>query len=105
MVTQQLTTLQKLVSRQSAVPDADYTSEKLRKNHINMVKFISSTDEDYITALWHLKKLISERCEVPTSQEDVERRTLETTSDVPARGMYALKLRSYGGLGKHISEI
>lgn len=53
-IIRELTTVQKLVSRHSAVPDVEYASVKLRKNRINMVKFGSSIDEDYITTAWYI---------------------------------------------------
>lgn len=97
MKTRNLTTVQKLVSRHSAVPDVEYASVKLRKNHINMVKFGSSIDEDYITTVWYLKKIVSER-----RGPDIEQRSLEAPTDVPAQdsGVSALRNREYGLAGK-----
>lgn len=46
------------MSRDSAVPNDHYLSVKLRKNHVTMVKFISSTDEDYRRVVWHLRRII-----------------------------------------------
>jgi hypothetical protein len=68
-----LITYQKLVSHQSAVPCDGYVSVKSHKSHITMVKFISSTDEDYRNVVRQLRQTLvcpSESLTGRQSQDD-----------------------------------
>jgi hypothetical protein len=48
-----------VVSRESAVPDNDQSVEMLHKDHIEMVKFASNTDDDYRKVAHHLQTLVA----------------------------------------------
>jgi hypothetical protein len=49
-----------VVARASAVPDNDIHAVKLHKNHVDMIKFATTSDVDYQSVLSHLQCVVSD---------------------------------------------
>lgn len=58
-----------VVARDSAVPDNEVGAVKLHKDHVNMVKFHSTSDDDYRSVMFHLRNVIADGTDEQNSMD------------------------------------